>query len=115
MEFNFTLWERALLGVMIGNVRGEASRIRKATKLLDVLDFTDEEKQRFGIAVNEGMVSWTSSGQDSCPVTIEDGNLVVFLQTEAKNYTSWPASPKGSSVALMDKLGVKDDTAVTQS
>lgn len=107
MDYNLNIWERAICLAIIGAVRGDAARIRKATKILDALEFTKDEEDKFGIYYpQEGVIGWNQTlTEESTDISINDKEANLFFRATVSGYDNFPSMPKGFSIRLLDKVG----------
>ena len=106
MILHLNTWQRIQLELLVGNVKGAASTVRKAVKLLDVLEMSDAEKAEVGFRQEGGMMLWDKS-EHTFAVEIKDGNLAAFLVDLVRQKTDWPANRH--IVDLFDQLGIQDE------
>lgn len=105
MNLNLNTWQRVQLELLVGAVKGAASTVRKAVKLLDVLEMSDAEKEEVGFrAVNGGFV-WDKPDH-LFEIEIRDGNLETFMRELVKQKEDWPANR--NAISLFDQLGIEE-------
>jgi len=112
MELVLTTWERVMLCTVMNSQRGDVGVMRKASKLLDVLELSAEERSAIGYVESGRGAAWQDDSV-SYHIAIPDGNLAVFLVDRVKDYQDWYDGRK--SAALFDKLGIEDDVQGVQS
>lgn len=104
MQLNLTTWQRVQLSLIIGATKGAASTIRKAVKLLDMLEMNDEEKAAVGFEQKGPSFTWKDA-DTRWAVEIKDGNLESFLVETVKAYDKWPVDV--NVIDLLDQLGIE--------
>ena len=88
MKLHLNSWQRIALTQIIGDVEGNVSILRKAAKILDVLDLNDEEKKLINYQVHEvGTITFENT--HFFDLEISDSELIQFLQGELTNH-NWP-------------------------
>lgn len=109
--YNLTTWERAFLVGVINETRGDAGAMRKCLALLDLLDFTPEEKAAIDfktITTPAGMsaVTWdnTKEPAEGYPVEFKDGNHLAYLRQLIKAGEHFTGQDARKAVAMLDKL-----------
>jgi len=105
MELQLNTWQRVQLELLVGGVKGDASTVRKAVKLLDVLEMTDSEREQVGLRFVEGGMVWDKPNH-LFTVEIKDGNLEAFLRQLVKQKEDWPANRH--AIDLFDQLKIDD-------
>jgi hypothetical protein len=105
MILNINTWQRIQLELLIGEVKGPAATVRKAVKLLDVLEMSKDEKEAVGLRQVQGGMVWDEPDH-LFSIEIKDGNLEVFLRELVKQKEDWPANRH--ALDLIDQLGVDD-------
>jgi len=106
MNLNLNTWQRVQLEKLVGDVKGAASTVRKAVKLLDILEMSDEEKTKVGFRQQGGMLLWDDL-EHTWEVEIKDGNLEVFLRELVKGKTDWPVNRY--AIDIFDQFGLEDE------
>ena len=105
MKLKLNPWQRIQLEMLVGNVKGAAAEVRKAVKLLDVLEMTDAERAEIGFRTEGGMILWDKQ-EHAFEIEIKDGNLAAFLTNLVKQKTDWPANRH--VIDLFDQMGIED-------
>ena len=105
MKLKLNPWQRIQLEMLVGNVKGAAAEVRKAVKLLDVLEMTDAERAEIGFRAEGSMILWDKQ-EHAFEIEIKDGNLAAFLTNLAKQKTDWPANRH--AIDLFDQMGIED-------
>jgi hypothetical protein len=100
---HFNPWQRIQLSLLVGGVKGAAAEIRKAVKLLDILEMNDAEKAEIGLRIDGAMMVWEKKDYDF-EVEIKDANLLSYLKTLVAQKSDWPVNK--DAVGLFDQLGI---------
>jgi hypothetical protein len=111
MELTLTTWERLICFNAVSGLQGlDAGGMRKAAKLLDIFDFTKEEREAITYVVGlGGSVTWDASKEpEGWPIAIGDGNLGEFLKSAIQKPDVAPTYKARELVKLYDKLGIKE-------
>lgn len=109
MQLNLTTWQRLTLLQMLGRVQGDLRTVRKALKLIDLLELSPEEQEAIGLqAAPDGTIRWTDDGA-RFEIEISDGNLATFLREQVEARTDWPAT--ADVVDLAEQLGIAEGGA----
>jgi len=115
MKLDLNVWQLLNLIGIIGTVEGSVQNIRKADKILDILELTDAEKEQIGYKFDAttGSITWTDY-TIKFGVDIPDPNLGVFLVERVRLF-KWPEAAWSSHIVrkqivdLYDQLGIKDE------
>jgi hypothetical protein len=105
MNLNLTTWQRLQLLMLVNGVRGDLRTVRKALKLIDVLEMSAEERQEVGLQATPGGFTWNV--QDKCwELEIGDSNLLAFLKEQVEGRKDWPAAAGKEVLNLSEQLGI---------
>ena len=104
MILNINTWQRVKLLDVVGNVKGPAAVVRKAVKLLDLLEMSDADKEKVGVVKKESYMTWADK-EHRWSIDVADGNLETFLRETVKGFDQWPANR--DIVDLFDQLGIE--------
>lgn len=106
MKLNLTTWQRIEIIVRIRALRGDANLLRKAMKLLDILELTDEEQSEISLrTTKEGNLMWKNP-DTRWEIEIADGNLVAFIQEVIGAEKGWPVQNAQEILDLLEQLGL---------
>lgn len=89
---------------ILGNVQGNMSMLRKADKLLDVLEFSKEEKEKIGLKTSGMTFTWQDTDTE-WDLNIPDECMDLF-RGAIRNYEEWPASNRREVFNLYQMLGI---------
>ncbi len=107
MKLKLTAWQRFQCIQMIGSLRGNVSILHLGGKLLDILDFTDEDKKRVGYQdVGPNQVIWTDT-KAKFDVEIVDKNQIDFFKRTIKQCDTWPIANSDQIFDLFEQAGVE--------
>ena len=96
-------WERTMLAQAIGYLRGDVALIRRAVKLLDVLDLKPDEAEAVNMHLDgEGALRWDKP-QHTWPLSLSAADLTMLRQA-ADAFPMWSAAQSAHLFALLDKL-----------
>ena len=97
---SLTVFERLQLAGWLNQQRGDMRFLRRAMRLLDQLELTDEEKQGVGfVDVGGGVFRWDESEQE---FTINVADDEFALLRSALKWQEWPVNPL--ILAMLDKI-----------
>ena len=107
MKLSVTTWQRVMLVQIVGNMRGNLLRIRKANKALDVLELSDKEKEQVGyLDLPDGSSRWQDT-EHRWDLEIKDKEAAHLVKVEAKRFADWPASMAEQVFDLAEQVGIK--------
>lgn len=113
MKLSLTTWQRINLCLILSSIEGKVSIVRKASKLLDVLELSDAEKELVGYREESGSIGWDDR-TTHFDLEITDPNLFAFLSERVKEYV-FPKQTWGNSevrrliLDMYDQLGIKEE------
>lgn len=107
LKLRLNVWQRVTLVDFIGGIRGYARDVRKAFKLLDILELTDAEKKAVGFRTPAPRVSVWDDHDVVYEIEIKDKNLASFLKKKAAAFEGWPVSEH--VLGLFEQLDIKED------
>jgi hypothetical protein len=100
-----TIWERTVLGMIVGSVRaGEStiSYLRSANKILDKIYLSEDEKKTSGFAADDnGNASWKTDVPTAIEFSMEEFS---FLRGRIQAYDNWPVQSAKACLTLADKF-----------
>ena len=108
MKVELSTWQRLMLTQLVGEQRGPVSVIRKASKLLDTLEMTNEENFEIGL-VQDAQVGFTWQDNEKRWELEIPGGLVPFLQDVVKNHDAWSARFYGEVLDLFEQLEIEEE------
>jgi len=92
MKLSVNTFQRITLSNIIGAIEGNAQMIRKATRLLDALELSDDEKRQVGleaVATSMGIQYQWKDAAHVWEIEIADDNLAALLKQRLTDYV-WP-------------------------
>lgn len=106
MKLKVNTWQRQMLGMLCGEMKGNVSTIRQAMKLLDVLELTEEEKKKINFRTfPEGQV-WDDADL-AYELDIEKEGIELLCNLYS-SFDQWPANQAQLVLDLGEQLGVED-------
>jgi len=92
---------------------GHISLVRKALKLLDVLELSPEESAAVGLTQTpDGNLSWQDQ-ERQFEIEIADGNLAAHLRRAVDAYQGWPVGQATAALDLAEQLGSQEAVSET--
>lgn len=102
-EVTLSVWQRLYLSSVLGQGRGSVNTIRKAFKVLDVIEITPAEKEKLGWEQRGDRVKWNDEvAADMAQAFTFDGNLYVFLQAELRKIDVSEGFPMDAAAEVVD-------------
>lgn len=106
MHLKLTTWQRLTLVGVLSDLRGPVAIIRKASKLLDILELSAEEKEEIGLHSDApGAMRWTNNDY-TWNIEVKDKELARFLKGTVEQHKTWPAANAGQVLDLADQLDI---------
>jgi len=106
MLLKLTTWQRIQLESVVGAQKGPVATVRKAIKLLDIVELTDAEKAAIGFKVNDLRFTWKDKDK-TWDIDIQDKNLEMYLLQVCLAWEYWPINTE--VLDLFEKLGVDEN------
>lgn len=107
MQLGLTTWQRITLVQVLGQQQGPVATIRKASSLLDILEFTPEEQEQIKLISEEpGTLRWTETGT-IWHIEITEPDQEQFLKRAIEHHQGWHVRDKDALFDLMDQLGIE--------
>ena len=104
MKLVVNTWQRLMLSMLCGGMRGNVATIRKAMGLMDILDLTEEEKKAINFKTSPIGQTWENETLTyELDIEEEDIELLRNLYT---SFDQWPANQASLVLDLGDVLGV---------
>ena len=106
MEIQLTLWQRAMLVQVVSGTRGDVRALRMALRALEVLEFSEEEREEVGLVEEGGQMRWPveATGR-TFTIALEKPEL-RFVRNAADGFQGWPVAQAREALELLGKLGV---------
>lgn len=103
MKLELTIEERAFALLVPRSTHGNIAIIRQALQALEALEFTEEERRKFGIQEGvDGSMAWAPASKAEITTIDIKPAVLRWLLKEAKAFSNWPARP--CIATLFDKL-----------
>ena len=97
-----------MIASAVGALRGDVKLMRKAGKLLDVIELTPDEREAVNFKYDEahGFAAWEQQDR-RWDVTIADPEMLVLLKETLSGKSDWPAVQNKQVIALYEALGIE--------
>ncbi len=108
LRLELTTWQRIMAVQALNGQTGHISTIRKALKLLEILELNEEE--RVAVELRElqpGQYMWTDT-QRRFELEIKDRELAAFLRRAVEQYGQWPVEYAAHVLDLCQQLGIEE-------
>ncbi len=111
MKLHLTTWQRVKCINIISELQGDARLLRKAFKLLDLLDLSSTEKEEIGLYQETSGIGWDPMRAQGkvWEIEIPDPELVNFLKLYVQHHGRWPVSSAREIFDLFEQLGIRED------
>ena len=106
MKIEVNTWQRQMLAMLCGGMRGDVATIRKAMGLLDILELTKEEKKAINLRVTPEGLTWDDA-EKVYVLDIEEEGIELLKQLYS-SFDKWPAQQARLVLDLGSRLGVTD-------
>ena len=104
MKINMSNWERVWLALIIGSGSGNIARIRLGNRALDILEFTEEEKEQVSLVQVGPQWQWRREHQWELEFPDDVWQLVIAC---TRGFQEWPQDDR--SEILHDKVVQPDE------
>lgn len=101
----FTTWQRVMSAAIVGSVQGNVATLRKADRLLDILEFSKEEKERIGLKISGPTYTWVDTDTE-WDLDIPYECMDIF-RNAIMGYGEWPAANRQEVFSLHQTLGIQ--------
>lgn len=98
-----TTWERLTISSIVGSMTGTVAEVRRAGRVLDVLEFNDEDAKAIGLVADPSGVRWEDQTRE-WEVEL-DQDAIVLARAQVSTWAHFRASDRKNVGALVDKLG----------
>lgn len=98
-----TTWERLTISAIVGSMTGTAAEVRRAGKVLDALEFNDEDAKAIGLVADPSGVRWEDQTRE-WEVEL-DQDAIQLARAQVSTWAHFRASERKTVGALVDKLG----------
>ena len=107
MKLTLNVWERMMLNIIIGGTQGTAAVMRKAFKVMSVLEMTpEEEKEAELVHQPSGDISWNAELGIHYDLEIKDKEAVNLLRRQFALHDQWKGTQAKQVGVLEAKLGL---------
>lgn len=108
MQLHLTTWERLALVGMVGNLQDITMALMyKANKVLDVLDFTPDERKSIGLVQMGAAIKWDTDPE--WDLEFDDPEALGVLQFAAKA-NKYSMAERTNMLPLLEKLELGDSS-----
>lgn len=112
MKLNLTTWQRLMLAQIVGALEGPVARIRKASKLLDLLELPQGDREAIGLReIGAGAFRWDDT-ERRWEIEIPDRELAAFLRRQVEAFQHWPAAKREEVLDLCEQLEIGEEEVV---
>lgn len=109
MKLNLNTWQRMMCVQALNLQAGHISMIRKALRLLEVLELDEAEREEVGlVTLPDGTARWKDEDR-RFDLEISDRELAAHLKRAVAAYPRWPVGQGALVVDLFEQLGVEDE------
>lgn len=110
MIIKMNTWQRLVIFNIVGKLQGDAKLVRKAGKLLDTLELSDDEKNTIGLKENKGedgsvVSTWNEESPIEWTLEFKDPDAAVLLK-ETMRTTSLNAVDGRKMISVFDQLEI---------
>ena len=98
-----TTWERLTIAAIVGAMTGTVADVRRAGKVLDVVEFNDEDAKAIGLVADAGGVRWEEQSRE-WDLELDEPSLQL-ARTQVSIWPHFRAADRKTVGALVDKLG----------
>ena len=103
-----TTWDRVIIANIIGALQGDVKLMRKADKIIDLIELTSEERGAVNFNYDERAQFATWEDQErKWDVTFNDPESLVFLKETLRGKSDWPALQRKQVLRLYAELGIE--------
>ena len=114
MKLQLTVWQRAMMLVIVGQARGDLRTLRLALRVLEALEFSEEEREVLGLVEAEGQFRWDPATAGGEEYAVELGKQEgAFLVQQVRAYQGWAVVQAGQVFELMQVLGLEEEGTTT--
>ena len=107
MKLKITAWQRWQCIQAVGILRGNVAILHLGGKLLELLQFSDDEKTEISYReLPGGSAAWRDGGR-IFDIEIKDGNQADLLKRALKQREEWPVAEASQALDLLEQVGVK--------
>ena len=107
MKIEVNTWQRQMLSMLCGGMRGDVATIRKASRLLDILELTKEEKRAINLRATPKGLTWDDVDKVYA-LDIEEEEGIELLRELYSSFDQWPAAQRQLVLDLGSTLGVTE-------
>lgn len=108
MKLSLNTWQRIMCVQALNAQTGHISAIRKALKLLDILELNEEERAAVQLReLQAGGYAWQDT-ERRFGVEIADRELAAFLKRAVGNYSNWPVEHARLVTDLFEQLEIEE-------
>lgn len=98
-----TTWERLTISAIVGSMTGTVAEVRRAGKVLDQVEFNDEDAKAIGLVAEFGVVDWKNKSRE-WDIELDDDALRL-VRAQVSLWPHYRAVDRRTVGALVDKLG----------
>lgn len=109
MQLSLTTWQRLMCVQALNAQTGHISLVRKALKLLEILELSEEEAAAVGLSqAADGNYSWQDVAH-RFELEVKDRELSAHLRRAVDAYQGWPVGHGREALELAEQLGSQEN------
>lgn len=105
MEVELSTWQRLVLVGILNGVQGNVGELRKASRVLDTLEMTEEEGKSIGLLQSGNTYAWDPH-ENTWTVTLTKEDM-SYLKGLVEKHPGWQVANREEVFALCEKLEVE--------
>ena len=107
MKLNLNTWQRMMCVQALNAQAGHISTIRKALKLLEILELDEAERVDVGmVQIGDEQFTWKDQAH-RFELEVADRELAAFLKRAVAGYGNWPVLQARDTLDLFEQLGIE--------
>jgi len=113
MELELTIWQRAMLITIIRPLQGDLGMFWMGGRVLDMLEFTEEERSELGVVEKAGQMRWPAEVAGRVFDFTLSEPMVRLVCGAVRQFRGWSQAMRKETEDLLSKLGIgrEEDSA----